>query len=167
MQDPFEVATGEREPLPRAVSIERGFHALVMALLCLITMGNVLVRYFTNISFAFTEEISVSLMVVMTLVGASTAFHRDRHIAIVFVVNLFGPRARERFARFGLAASMLMFGLLVWYGARMAWDDYRFDVTSPALGVPQWFYSVWLPLLSLMIVIRLANRLRRRWRNGN
>ncbi|MEK7835109.1 MAG: TRAP transporter small permease [Pseudomonadota bacterium] len=167
MQDPFEAATGEREPLPRAVSVERGFLALVMALLCLITMGNVLVRYFTNISFAFTEEISVSLMVVMTLVGASTAFHRDRHIAIVFVVNLFGPRARERLARFSLAASMLMFGLLVWYGTRMAWDDFRFEVTSPALGVPQWLYSVWLPLLSLLIVARLANRLRRRWQSGN
>ena len=167
MQDPFEVTTGEREALPRSVSIERGFLALVMALLCLITMGIVLVRYFTNISFAFTEEISVSLMVVMTLVGASTAFHRDRHIAIVFVVNLFGSQARERFARFGLVASMLMFGLLVWYGARMAWDDYRFDVTSPALGVPQWLYSAWLPLLSLMIVVRLAHRLRRRWQSGN
>jgi len=167
MQEPFEVTTGEREPLPRDVSIERGFLALVMALLCLITMGNVLVRYFTNASFAFTEEISVSLMVVMTLVGASTAFHRDRHIAIVFVVNLFGPQARERFARFGLGASMLMFGLLVWYGARMAWDDFRFDVTSPALGLPQWLYSAWLPLLSLLIVVRLAHRLRRRWWNGN
>jgi len=167
MQDPFEVATGEREPLPRAVSIERGFLALVMALLCIITMGNVLVRYFTNISFAFTEEISVSLMVVMTLVGASTAFHRDRHIAILFVVNLCGPRARERFARFGLAASLLMFGLLAWYGTRMAWDDFRFEVTSPALGVPQWLYSVWLPLLSLLIFARLANRLRRRWQRGS
>jgi TRAP-type C4-dicarboxylate transport system permease small subunit len=167
MQKPFEAATGERETLPRSVSAERGFLALVMALLCVITMGNVLVRYFTNISFAFTEEISVSLMVVMTLVGASAAFHRDRHIAILFVVNLFGPRARERFAQFGLAASMLMFGLLVWYGARMAWDDFRFEVTSPALGVPQWFYSVWL---SLLIVVRLANRanrLRRRWQSGN
>ena len=167
MPDPFEAATGEREPLPRSASIERGFLALVMALLCIITMGNVLVRYFTNISFAFTEEISVSLMVVMTLVGASTAFHRDRHIAIVFVVNLFGPRGRERFARFGLAASMLMFGLLAWYGGRMAWDDFRFEVTSPALGVPQWFYSMWLPLLSLLILVRLAGQLRRRWQNGN
>jgi TRAP-type C4-dicarboxylate transport system permease small subunit len=106
-------------------------------------------------------------MVVMTLVGASTAFHRDRHIAILFVVNLFGPQARERFAVFSLAASMLMFGLLVWYGARMAWDDFRFEVTSPALGVPQWFYSVWLPLLSLLIFVRLAHRLRRRWLSGN
>ena len=151
---------------PFPVKLEEALAAGTMALLCVITMGNVVVRYFTNISFAFTEEISVSLMVVMTLVGASTAFHRDRHIAIVFVVNRFGA-ARERFARFGLAASMLMFGLLAWYGARMAWDDFRFDVTSPALGVPQWLYSVWLPLLSLLIAARLANRLRRRRQSGD
>ena len=48
-----------------------------------------------------------------------------------------------------------MFAVLAWYGARMAWDDYRYEVTSPALGLPQWIYSVWLPLLSLAIVVRL------------
>ena len=49
-----------------------------------------------------------------------------------------------------------MFGLLAWYGALMAWDDYRYEVTSPSLGVPQWWYTVWLPLLSLVIVLRLV-----------
>ena len=79
-------------------------------------------------------------MVVMTLVGAATAFHRNRHIAIVFVVERMPAKAREGLALFSLACCALMFGLLVWYGTRMAWDDYRFDVTSPALGVPQWLY---------------------------
>ncbi len=167
MSAPLNPIPAEHQPPSRLIAIERGFLALVMALLCSITMGNVVVRYFTNISFAFTEEISVSLMVVMTLVGAATAFYRNKHIAIVFVVDLFAPRARERFALFSLACSTLMFGLLVWYGTRMAWDDFRFDVTSPALGAPQWIYSAWLPLLSLLIVIRLANQMRRRWRAGS
>jgi TRAP-type C4-dicarboxylate transport system permease small subunit len=162
MPEPSEAPTGEPQPLPRSVSIERFVLALVMALLCVITMGNVVVRYFTNISFAFTEEISVSLMVVMTLVGASTAFYRNKHIAILFVVDRLPSHARRHFGLFSLAACTLMFGLLAWYGARMAWDDFRFDVTSPALGVPQWFYSAWLPLLSLLIVIRLAGLI---WRH--
>ena len=54
-----------------------------------------------------------------------------------------------------------MFGLLAWYGARMAWDDYRFEVTSPSLGIPQWWYSVWLPAISALIMVRLAVMLRR------
>jgi hypothetical protein len=58
-------------------------------------MANVLVRYFTDISFAFTEEISVALLVVMTLIGASHAFATNHHIAITFFVDrkpaLLGP----------------------------------------------------------------------------
>ena len=166
MQQPFEAPTGEPEPLPRSISMERWVLALVMAVLCLITMGNVVVRYFTNISFAFTEEISVALLVVMTLVGASTAFYRGKHIAILFVVELFPARVREAFALLSLIACTLMFGLLVWYGGRMAWDDFRYEVTSPALGVPQWFYSVWLPVLSLLVVARLLTLIRRHVRRG-
>ena len=33
----------------------------------------------------------------------------------------------------------------------MAWDEYRYEVTSPGLGIPTWFYTMWLPLLSLAI----------------
>jgi TRAP-type C4-dicarboxylate transport system permease small subunit len=161
MEQPSDTETGQREPLPRSVSVERALLAGVMALLCVITMANVIVRYFTNVSFAFTEEISVSLLVVMTLVGASTAFYRHKHIAIVFFVERSSAAARRRLHFFSLVVCAVMFGLLAWYGGRMAWDDYRFEVTSPALGVPQWFYTVWLPVLSLVIVMRLLSSIRR------
>src|SRR5262245_11756064 len=101
MQEPFEVPTREHETLRRGLSIERALLAVAMGVLCVITMANVVVRYFTSISFAFTEEISVWLMVVMTLLGAATAFRHGKHIAITFVVDLFGPEARRRFALFG------------------------------------------------------------------
>lgn len=162
MEPPLEEGAEPAGPLPRSVRIERALLAAVMAALCLITMANVVVRYFTNASFAFTEEISVSLMVVMTLIGASTAFIRGKHIAITFVVDRLGPRWQARFAQFGLVASLAMFGVLAWYGGRMAWDDYRYEVTSPALGIPQWVYSVWLPLLSLLVIARILGRLRTR-----
>ena len=165
MQEPFEVGTGEPEGPPRSVSIERTLLACVMALLCIITMANVVVRYFTNVSFAFTEEISVSLLVVMTLVGASTAFYRNKHIAIVFLLDRCAARTRRRLELCGLVACAVMFALLAWYGGRMAWDDFRFDVTSPALGVPQWFYTAWLPILSLVIVLRLVSLITRQLRS--
>lgn len=151
MSDSDPAAEGGKLTL---AAIERFLMAASMGVLCLLTMANVLVRYFTDISFAFTEEISVALLVVMTLVGASHAFASNHHIAISYFIErkpaLLG--AARRFAAF---CSLLMFGLLAWYGALMAWDDYRFEVTSPSLGVPQWWYTVWLPLLSVVIVLRL------------
>ncbi len=132
-----------------------------MGILCVLTMINVLVRYFTDISFAFTEEISVALLVVMTLVGASHAFAANHHIAITYFVER-RPALRRLARHFALFCSLLMFGLLTGYGARMAWDDYAFEVTSPSLGVPQWWYTIWLPLLSALIVVRLLAVLSRK-----
>jgi TRAP-type C4-dicarboxylate transport system permease small subunit len=140
---------------PFPVKLEEALAAGAMALLCIITMANVVVRYLTNISFAFTEEISVWLMVVMTLVGAAGAFVKGHHISINFFVDRLAPATRRVVQLLGLLASTTMFATLAVFGTRMAYEDFRYDVTSPALGAPQWLYTVWLPVLSLLIVVRL------------
>ncbi|MBK8185071.1 MAG: hypothetical protein IPK63_20115 [Candidatus Competibacteraceae bacterium] len=49
------------EPLPPPrLSIEQRLTAITMALIALITLANVIVRYLTAYSFAFTEDVSVS-----------------------------------------------------------------------------------------------------------
>lgn len=148
-----------------SLRFERVVMAGTMGLLCLITMGNVVVRYLTNISFAFTEEISIVLMVVMTLSGTAHAFVDNKHIAITYFVDLLGPRGHRNARGLALLAALIMFFLLAALGTRMAWDDFRFEVTTPALGIPQWIYTIWLPLLSALIVVRILGTLRR-WRGG-
>jgi TRAP-type C4-dicarboxylate transport system permease small subunit len=153
-------SNNDKERGDRLAPIERALMAVTMGLLCVITMANVLVRYFTNFSFAFTEEISIVLMVIMTLVGASHAFATRHHLTIVYFAEHLSVLRRIA-PKFAILCSLLMFGLIAFYGARMAWEDYAFEVTSPSLGVPQWLYTIWLPVLSLLIVARLIGLLRR------
>jgi TRAP-type C4-dicarboxylate transport system permease small subunit len=151
-----------RENTPRVpIAIEQALGAAVMATIACITFANVVVRYLTNISFAFTEEYSVALMVVMVLVGSAAACAGDRHIRMTFFVDRLGADARRRVEIACIALSIVMFAALAWLGARYSWDEYRFEVLSPGLGVPQWLYTVWLPLLSALCVLRLAGRLLR------
>ena len=138
--------------------------AAVLAMLALITFANVLARYFTNQSFAWTEEISISLMVVLTLVAAGAAVARDRHIRIEFFFGKGSPARRRALALLSAAATALAFALLAGLGGRLAWDDYRYEVTSPGIGVPQWWYTVWLPVLADAITLRALQQLRRAWR---
>ena len=49
------------------LAIEDWLTVVIMALLALITFANVLVRYFTSASFAWTEEVSVFLMIVLAM----------------------------------------------------------------------------------------------------
>ncbi len=148
------------EPETRVpLSIERVAAALAMAALCAITLGNVLARYLTNYSFAFTEEYSIALMVVVTMLGAGIATAADRQIRITFFVNLLPAPWRRAAEVVSTAAVIGMFTLLIVLGARMVWDEYRFEVTSPGLGEPQWIYTIALPLLSLAVVGRAVGHL--------
>jgi TRAP-type C4-dicarboxylate transport system permease small subunit len=137
-----------------------------MAAIVLITLGNVLARYFTDISFAFTEEVSVFLLVFLTFIGSAKAFLDGNQMAVTYFVDKLAWRWRRRWLLFGLATSALMLSLLAWYGARMAWDDYELEVTSPGLGAPQWIYTVWLPLLSLLVLARIAQGFFHVWKTS-
>ena len=146
-----------RQPAPReAGEVERALAAVVLGVICLITLANVVVRYFTNYSFAATEEISVALMVVLALLGSATAVARRRHIAITILVERL-PGPLKRFAEvIAETATLVMFLLLVWLGGELAWDVYRFEETSPGMGWPQWIYTIWLPILAALIALRAA-----------
>ena len=141
---------------PRPRTAEDWIAVLAMALLCLITFANVLVRYFSDQSFAWTEEFSVFLLVVMTLAGAAAAAARDNHVRIEYFLHGGSP-ARRRFL--SLAGALVTLAFFVFLGALtggMVWDDFRYNETTSGLGVPRWWYTVWVPLLSLAIAYRVG-----------
>lgn len=160
-QPPRE-AEGLKTRVP--LTLEEYAAGITIGLLGLITFANVVVRYLTDFSFAFTEEISIFLMVLVALLGGSSVMAKGGHLNIVFVVDRLSPERRRRVRIAAHALSVLMFALLAIFGARMAWDEYRFEVTSPGLGLPTWYYTVWLPILSLAICGRAVGALIRIWR---
>ncbi|ODU60509.1 MAG: C4-dicarboxylate ABC transporter [Comamonadaceae bacterium SCN 68-20] len=151
---------------PRSLRLEDWLTVIVMALLALITFANVIVRYFTDTSFAWTEEISVFLMIVLALVAGSAAVARDVHIRIEWFAEGGSARRRQALARFGALMVALLFGVIAVLSVRVVWDDFRFEETSPGIGVPQWWYSVWLPVFSALIAWRAIGLFIRRGRQA-
>ncbi len=150
----------------RPVRLDEALAALAMALICAISLANVVVRYLTDVSFAFTEEFSVFLLVFMTLVGSAVAFATDGHIRIVFFRNLLSKPRRRILDAVALLLAALLFAMVLYYGALFTWDEWQYEETSPGLGYPTWIYSIWLPLLSGWILVRIAGRLNRLFRHG-
>ena len=137
---------------------EEGLAVACMGLLVGITLLNVLTRYFSDHSFAWTEEISVFLMVVMTLAGASAAAARDRHIRVEVLYATGSLQRRRRLQVAACCATGLLFmGLAVLFG-RMVADEIRWGETTMGLGVPRWWYSLIVPVLCSAIAARAFGR---------
>src|SRR5690606_20662448 len=148
-------------PVRVPLKIEDWISVLVMAALAVITFANVLVRYMTDQSFAWTEEISIFLLIVLTMTASATAFVRKQHIRIELYADGGTPARRRRLALISYGLVLAFFVLLTILSARMAMDEFNGGDTSPAIGVPTWWYSMWMPVLSFAISLLIAGILRR------
>ena len=149
------------------LKIEEYSAGIIIAVLAFITFANVVVRYLTNFSFAFTEEFSIFLMVVMTLLGSSSLMAKGGHLNISFFVDRLSANNRRRALIGSSVVTGFTFLMLTILGGRMAWDEYRFEVTSPGLGIPTWLYTIWLPILFMAITGRAMGVIIRIWKGKN
>ena len=95
------------------LKIEDWLTVIVMGLLALITFANVLVRYFTNSSFAWTEEISVFLMIALALIAGSAAVARDQHIRIEYFAEGGSALRSKRLSMLGAATVAVLLSVPV------------------------------------------------------
>lgn len=145
----------QRKPDAR---LERVLASLALAIIALISLANVIVRYATNISFAFTEEFSVFLLVVLTFAGASVALRRNGHIRVGLLERALPSGPRRALILFQWLCGAVVLGLIVWFGIKLTWEEYQWESLSPGLGLPQWWYVAWLPLLAVLMLLRLTQQ---------
>ncbi|MCA1771222.1 MAG: TRAP transporter small permease [Halomonas sp.] len=141
---------------------ERWLGALALIIISLISLGNVITRYLTGGSFSFTEELSVFLLVVLTFAGASVALRRNRHIRISFLERALPIKYRRGLILFQGLCGAILLCLIIGFGGKLAWQEYQWASLSPGLGLPQWWYIVWLPVMSAAMLWRLLQQTRDR-----
>ncbi|ANY18321.1 TRAP transporter small permease [Bordetella pseudohinzii] len=160
-EEPLEpiIPTETDPPVKVPLAIEDWLAVILLAALALITFANVVVRYLTDQSFAWTEEISVFLLIVLTMAGGSLAFVRNHHIRIEIIADNGTPRRQRILGLISNACVLAFFVLLTVLSTRLVYDEFRFEETSPAIGVPTWWYSIWLPIFAAGITLRVLGSL--------
>ena len=59
-----------------------------------------------------------------------------------------------------------VFALMAVLSARVVYDHIHYGETTPGIGVPQWWYSIWLPVMSVAISGRALGLFIRRGRRA-
>jgi len=133
--------------------------SVALIAICLISLGNVIVRYATDASFAFTEEFSVFFLVLLTFAGAAVAARHNQHIRIELIEHHLPKPALKLVYTLQWMAGMIVMGITLWYGGMFALEEYQWESLSPGLGLPNWIYVIWLPLMAAAIMIRTTQNL--------
>jgi len=134
---------------------EEGLMVFLMAVMTVIAFVNVFTRYVIRYSFAFTEELVVSLFVWLTLLGTSIAFRQGAHLGFSFIVER-SPKPVQRAAIWLSAAlGVVLFGFLIYFGIGQIRSERMLGTTSESLAIPQWWYTAGIPVIGLLIIARI------------
>lgn len=135
--------------------IEANKWALVLMLgaMSLIVFANVSLRYLTNYSITWSEEVGRYLMIWVTFLGAGLVLRFGGHVAIANVQEM-APKPVQRLLRSAIVVLLLaFFSIMVWMGyeymARM-----QFQLT-PATRVPFSYIYAAMPIGFILLIVHL------------
>jgi TRAP-type C4-dicarboxylate transport system permease small subunit len=116
---------------------------------------NVISRYLLKYSLAFTEELVVSFFVWLTLLGAAIAFRQGGHLGFTFITDRLRPRIQKILNWVSALLATVLFAVLIYFSIYQIKDEILLKITSSGIGLPQWWYSIGMPIWSALVILRI------------
>lgn len=145
-------------------AIEEWFLAISLGAMLLLNFGNVLSRYFFNLSMSFTEEITTNLFVWSCFLGASAAAKRGAHLGLSVFTDMLPAKWQRLVALIVTLMSLVLFAVIVWTSIGMVQSQMASNQTTPALGIPEWTMGIAVPAGAAFCFIRFAQAGWQAWR---
>ncbi len=141
-------------------AIERAFVAanrwllvVLLAAMACIVFANVALRYLTNDSLVWAEEVARHLMIWLTFLGAGLVLRFGGHIAIENLHDVLPGRAGQALRALIVAALLAFFSVMAWQGAIYT-SLMRFQTTA-ATGISFGWVYLAMPLGFVLLIVHL------------
>jgi len=135
--------------------IEETLIAVSLLVMVLINFGNVLSRYILHASWSFSEELMVFLFVYNSFFAAALACRKKAHLGFTMLTDIVHGAPQKILAILSTIISLALMVLLAVYGTKMVLGQIEYNQRTPALGLPEAFAGMAVPLGSLLVGFRI------------
>lgn len=129
--------------------------AVLFAAMAVITFANVITRYLFRYSFAFLEELVIAFFVWITLLGTAVAFRERAHLNFSFITERLPFSMRKLLYWVSITLGVGLFAFLIYFSILQIRDEMLLNLTSSGIGVPQWWYTIGVPIASVLVIFRI------------
>lgn len=124
----------------------------ILAAMSVMVFANVVLRFVTDQSIEWVEELSRYLMIWLTFLGAGVVLRYGGHIGIDNLQDGFPAHARKiRFAIFILLLALFIY--LLYVGIR--YSAFTWGQTTPIMGIPMGVVYLAMPIGSGLLIMHL------------
>jgi len=126
----------------------------LFAFMAVMNFLNVVCRYCFTSSFSFTEEVTITAFVWVSMVGIAVGYKRLAHLGMSFLVDHMPKKVQPFMALLSMICSVVLILLLYKYGSEMVSNQIRLGSKTPALGMPMYIQGLSIPVGAIFCLIR-------------
>ena len=126
----------------------------LFAFMAVMNFLNVVCRYCFASSFSFTEEVTITAFVWVSMVGIAVGYKRLAHLGMSFLVDNMPKKVQPFMALLSMICSVVLILLLYKYGSEMVSNQIRLGSKTPALGMPMYIQGLSIPVGAVFCQIR-------------
>ncbi|MHA7883441.1 TRAP transporter small permease [Nitratireductor rhodophyticola] len=135
------------------VALNKWALVLLLGAMAVIVFANVSLRYLTNFSITWSEEVARYLMIWMTFIGAGLALRTGGHVAVGNFQEMLGPNGQRAIRVLILCLLLAFFSIMIWMGLNYM-DRARFQLT-PATRVSFSYIYAAMPIGFGLLIVHL------------
>ena len=136
-------------------SVEETLVVVGLAFMTVMNFVNVVSRYLFTNSFSFTEELTVTAFVWITMLGVAIGFKRYAHLGMSYFVDLMPRRMRAVMALLSMVCSFVMVLVMGYVSIEIIRSQITLNATTPAMEMPLYYQSLALPIGAIFILVRV------------
>ena len=156
--------TSAREMIGALTRIETWLASLCLASLSVVIMLQVFIRYVVGLPLVWVDEVAIYLLIATIYIGSSVGVLDDQHFRVSFLVELL-PRPLASLVKTVILMVWLAFSITVaWQGAKIVGMLFKAPYISPALGVPQQWPYLLLPVGFSLMALKVGILIFEGWR---
>lgn len=134
--------------------IEEYICAASLLIMLIIAFANVISRKFLGASWSFTEEITINLFILSSMLGAAVAAKRGAHMGLSALTDLLPKKYQKYITLFTTIIAAVFSLVLIYQGFQVVKFEKQIGQTSPALGWPEWIFGTFVPIGGIFLLIR-------------
>lgn len=141
--------------------LEEGAIAFLLAVMTLITFGQVIARYVFDYSFVWALELVTFLFAWLIFLGMSYGVRVGSHIGVDALVKALGARTSRVLGAFATLCCIAYALICLWGSWRYVTTMHRIGTLAQDLPIPVWIPQIVLPLGFALLALRFAEVLYR------
>ena len=127
--------------------------SVILVFVTLLTFANVCVRYLSDGQFAWSEELTINLFVLLIMMGCGLCAREGSLISLSLIYDFVSQKVKKIMVVIITVVNSSFWLLLLVTGIKKVMTQMANGKRTPSLMLPEWVFTVFLPIGCVFLLL--------------